>query len=488
MQLKSTTYILHLRHKMRFRKQVLVRCLLVLLTIGGTSLIIQIRHTFGQVNQLWVQSKDLKRRPIEVLSSTNSTRDISSALFSNISKNNPGNDADTFIFMKGDENKNIRQQKGIRALSAAEELKQKWKIAIELQAEEKRIKNESLSEISDNENLGTVNASYHLQSKEEDSSMDQFDGSIQLKPPMSGILNYTKWISRDDPHEYPYILNPESICSDDENSFKRLTLLIMVISEPRNYNKRRIIRKTWAAQSAHFASSVTTTVFLLGRGPAQEMTQFNLGKEAEKYGDIIQEDFLDSYLNLTIKTVMGLKWATKFCPRSKFVLKIDDDVSLNIDRLLAFLRRSPLQNFYGGKAAIKFPVLRDPKEKFYVPWSIFSEDIYPPYCVGIGYVMSTDLVYKLYFRSLTTPLFPWEDVFMGMLLRHYAISPTDIPNFFTTSWSFFHSNGTMILTNHNISKLRASFTLHGLTPYQNAQVWSIWSGKSIGLKEIGAKI
>ncbi|KAJ8041070.1 Beta-1,3-galactosyltransferase 1 [Holothuria leucospilota] len=291
-----------------------------------------------------------------------------------------------------------------------------------------------------------------------------------------GILNYTTWISRDDPHEYPYIINPRGKCANGEDGFKKLTLLILVVSKPRNFKQREVIRKTWAAQPAHFASSVIITVFLLGRGPIREMTQFNVEKEAQKFEDIVQEDFVDSYLNLTVKTIMGLKWVTKFCPRARFVLKIDDDMSLNIDRLLAYLRRSPMKNFFGGKAAESFPVLRDTREKFYVPWSLYPEEKYPPYCVGLGYVMSTDLVYKLYYRALTTPLFPWEDVYMGMLLKFYAIMPTNIPNFFGEG-NYFHQNGTLKMTNTNISKVRAVFTLHGLSWYEQAQVWSLWSGK-----------
>ena len=33
--------------------------------------------------------------------------------------------------------------------------------------------------------------------------------------------------------------------------------------------------------------------------------------EAEKYGDVLVEDFVDSYANLTLKTMMGLKWASR---------------------------------------------------------------------------------------------------------------------------------------------------------------------------------
>ena len=35
--------------------------------------------------------------------------------------------------------------------------------------------------------------------------------------------------------------------------------------------------------------------------------------ESEQYGDIVQESFLDTYANLTVKSLMLLKWFTTSC-------------------------------------------------------------------------------------------------------------------------------------------------------------------------------
>jgi Galactosyltransferase len=40
-----------------------------------------------------------------------------------------------------------------------------------------------------------------------------------------------------------------------------------------------------------------------------------LTSESAQYSDIVREDFLDSYENLTLKTLGGLKWAAIFCPQ-----------------------------------------------------------------------------------------------------------------------------------------------------------------------------
>lgn len=53
-------------------------------------------------------------------------------------------------------------------------------------------------------------------------------------------------------------------------------------------------------------------LFLLGQTPDNE-TQAKINTESESYGDVIQESFLDTYNNLTLKTVMMLKWVHRNC-------------------------------------------------------------------------------------------------------------------------------------------------------------------------------
>lgn len=59
--------------------------------------------------------------------------------------------------------------------------------------------------------------------------------------------------------------------------------------------------------------------------------------EADKYGDIIQEKFHDTYNNLTIKVGMLLKWTNNHCNGTKYIMKTDDDMFVNIRNLLSLL-------------------------------------------------------------------------------------------------------------------------------------------------------
>lgn len=68
------------------------------------------------------------------------------------------------------------------------------------------------------------------------------------------------------------------------------------------------------------------------------ITQFRLNKESYRYNDIIQQNFIDTYHNLTIKSVLALKWITKNCwNKVAFIIKCDDDTFLHMPNLLHYL-------------------------------------------------------------------------------------------------------------------------------------------------------
>ena len=81
-------------------------------------------------------------------------------------------------------------------------------------------------------------------------------------------------------------------------------------------------------------------VFLLGNTatPDQGLEQEIRAEEAG-HGDMVREDFLDTYQNLTLKTLAGIKWAGQFCGQAEFVMKTDDDMYVNLDNMMEYLKR-----------------------------------------------------------------------------------------------------------------------------------------------------
>ncbi len=108
-------------------------------------------------------------------------------------------------------------------------------------------------------------------------------------------VNFGKIIN---PHEFKYIRNPGSqICSDNKGS--NIFLLVYVHTAPSNFKNRLAIRETWS-QKTLFKANMMRVVFMMGKNMDDTLNSL-LDLEYELFNDIIQEDFHDSYRNLTYK-------------------------------------------------------------------------------------------------------------------------------------------------------------------------------------------
>lgn len=147
--------------------------------------------------------------------------------------------------------------------------------------------------------------------------------------------------------------------------------------------------------------------------------QVELEEEWKEEGDLIVEDIMDAYLNLTLKVLRILKWKQSHCPLATYLVKIDDDVHLNV---LKYLKQLQLysgheaHNLIAGHLYNDTDVIRDPNSKWFVPNEVYSAPRFPKFVSGICYVFGVDAVPKLYHASLSQPLFHLEDVFLtGMV-------------------------------------------------------------------------
>jgi len=125
-------------------------------------------------------------------------------------------------------------------------------------------------------------------------------------------------------------------------------LLAFVLTAVRNFQQRNFIRQTWG--SAFNYNVKVRVVFILGRvieNANDRAVQHALELESNRYGDIVQKDFIDSYKNLTHKSISGLRWIDERCSHARWVLKIDDDVFLNGFNLIRHLQRYDLLEIEG---------------------------------------------------------------------------------------------------------------------------------------------
>lgn len=213
------------------------------------------------------------------------------------------------------------------------------------------------------------------------------------------------------------------------------------------------IRETWGKERI-VANKRIVTYFLLGK-TLNSSHHLSVTTESLVYKDIIQKNFMDTYFNLTLKTLMGLEWVHKFCPQSSFVMKTDCDMFVNPYYLTELLlKRNRTTRFFTGALRMNDSPIRDPNSKWYVSKQEYPGNKYPPFSSGTGYVFSTDVASEVYIISKTVPFFKLEDVFVGMCLAELSIVPESLhsrPTFFAGKVAFSPCTYKKIVTSHYMS-------------------------------------
>ncbi|XP_075527621.1 beta-1,3-galactosyltransferase 5-like [Dermacentor variabilis] len=164
-------------------------------------------------------------------------------------------------------------------------------------------------------------------------------------------------------------------------------------------------------------------VFLLGKTLDQEV-QRKVFAEQDLYGDIVQGDFLDTYRNLTYKTVMLIRWARVKCSGVHFMLKTDDDMLVSVwDLAIVVNGLEGVKRTMWGYLHRNSTPHRNVSSKWYVSRKEYAPDTYPPYLSGSGYLISGDSIAALEELTHDECFFPFEDVYLTSIVAQRAQHP-----------------------------------------------------------------
>ena len=259
-----------------------------------------------------------------------------------------------------------------------------------------------------------------------------------------------------DRHEYPYMILERDICKPKNST--EVYLVIVVVVSPANLEHRKVIRNTWGSVVKY--DQEIKLIFMLGKTNNASLQRL-IFKESKTYHDLVQEDFIDSYKNLSIKSVAMLKWVSAFCSQAKYLLKADDDMYINVNYLVGVLKHRTPKNsamccmIHGARP------IRSKDSKWYAPPEVYSEQVYPDYCSGTAYVLSADTVPKLFSASKKRKIFWLEDVFITGICR------TAINANLVNDWGF-----TLSKPNPDGCTFRKRITGHR---YSLAEIQKIWT-------------
>lgn len=243
----------------------------------------------------------------------------------------------------------------------------------------------------------------------------------------------------------------EDVTSDKPKCAKESKVVILVTSAPQNVERRKSIRETWC-RAANFNLVVAPwqCVFLVGHS-AEHLS--SVQKESVEQSDILIGSYVDSYRNLTIKIMHGLDWVSEAC-QTNYVLKTDDDVFVNTEILTHLLANSTeKENVYIGLVVhteSRLRVIRSPESKWYVSYDQYPHSHYSPYAVGMGYLLSIDVVHKLLTASGQIPPFANEDAYIGVLANEVDVLPFRSGRFTLTSYGLRTCNFRYLVIVHHV--------------------------------------
>ncbi|XP_068097869.1 beta-1,3-galactosyltransferase 2-like [Hyperolius riggenbachi] len=290
--------------------------------------------------------------------------------------------------------------------------------------------------------------------------------NIQVKQSISSSLNSASQPETKSTgptiNVYDYIINEPDKCQGD-GPF----LVLLIAGERWQKEARQAIRQTWGKED--FIPGVKILrLFILGKDDKRsEDAQQGLLKESQEHHDIIQQDYLDTYRNLTLKVLMGFYWVATYCPKALYVMKTDTDMFVNTEYLIKTILKPdqpPRQDYFTGHLMRNAAPIRDPNSKWSVSQEEYPRNSYPLFCSGTGYVFSANLASKIVNISPTVRWLPLEDVYVGLCLEKLGVKPAAPPKTSDfNNWSVHFSNCTY---NHIV-------TAHYVNPGQIIRFWNM---------------
>ena len=215
------------------------------------------------------------------------------------------------------------------------------------------------------------------------------------------------------PNENNFLIVPKGVCDNDTKHF---LLLIVVTSAAQNGQKRDAIRRSWGRDVLAFNQQIKL-IFLVGV-QANDVIQNEVKKEHEQFGDVLQASFVDTYTNLTLKSLYMLKYFSKTCSdHVQYLMKVDDDMYINVQEVKNLVMENTNVNLLTGFMHCGAPPMT--YGKWYAPTYMLSDiegSVYPNFLSGTAYLMSNTTADILYRTSMITPVFHLEDVYVTGIL------------------------------------------------------------------------
>ncbi|GFY78403.1 beta-1,3-galactosyltransferase brn [Trichonephila inaurata madagascariensis] len=318
---------------------------------------------------------------------------------------------------------------------------------------------------------------------------------------------------------YSYSITNNKKCSRRSYfGYEKVVILFVIKSALYNENRRNVIRQSWGMEN-RFSDVNIKRIFTLGISEDSDL-QDKINGEYEKHKDLVQAEFIDSYYNNTIKTMMGFKWVVHNCPKAEFIMFADDDMYISTRNLLKFIRNpfnekeksrkkrstfqtterdlvfnkissistktawdsknltrrklfqfNPFLNTFDDRLFAGYVFFSSPKRyrfsKWYVSLKEYPFSKYPPYVTAGAYILSYNALKDLYYTSMYTQNFKFDDVYLGIVAKKCGISPLHNEHFYFWRKPYSKESYSEVIASHGFDD-----------PVELAKIWE--EQKSLG--------
>lgn len=255
---------------------------------------------------------------------------------------------------------------------------------------------------------------------------------------------------------HSFLIKPEDCAQIDDNS---TLFFIGLSSSPKNFHFRQAIRQTWQADANQRSKNSKLKAiirFFVGKSFSKKRNEF-LRAEGEKYGDLVQADFFDTYRNMTLKTVSMFEYASKYCSQASFYFKSDDDCWVNVPKLMEKYAAKKGKEIFVGELRKNAKPILDTNHRWYVSKEEYQGNVFPDYVSGGGYLLSKPALLKVFGLCRVYKFVSMEDIRMGICADLVNVERTNEKAISTTEYVFSacYINSMIVVHPLRHNKLRA---------------------------------
>lgn len=253
------------------------------------------------------------------------------------------------------------------------------------------------------------------------------------------------------------------LISQDQSKDSETFLLVIILTGPKNKDRRDAIRKTWLSKFVDQniepnRPSKVRYFFVLGTKGLDTSLYDSIQKEQTLYKDLLLfEDFIDAYEKLTAKLGRMLMWVSENV-NFKYLFKCDDDTYARIDSLQTELMQrytnSPKEMLYYGYFYGKGQVKKSGPWKE-TEWQLC--DRYIPYARGGGYIISQNIVDYVAANFARFKKYLSEDVSLGAWLAPLEVNRVHDKRFDTEYKSRGCSNTFVVCHKQTIEDMHEKY-------------------------------